>query len=107
MYWHEEFVVTLTNRTESCWATILTLLPLNVLKHSLERIWFLLYLTTTNFWQQEVSELVYVRLRCVDLSTCLACKVFLRLSILDCSCSHHSTIYDHIFVNMALSHVSN
>ena len=107
MDWNEEAIVTLTDCTEGLAAAKISLFTLDVLQHRLERIRFLLDLSTADLWQKEVGKLVDVRLGGVDFATSFACEVLLSLSVFYCCCSHHSAIDDHVLVHMALPHVSN
>ena len=109
---HKPLVVTLPDRWPHAHHPIGTLLLptppfLHVDDHLLERIGFLFDLASANGWQQEPRILVDVRLSSVNLAARLACKVFLRLSILHSLRAHHSSMNDHVLVDVTLAHVSD
>ena len=75
--------------------------------HLLERIWFFFHLPSTDRRQEESWVLIYIWLGCIDLAARFTGKVFLCLSILDCLSAHYCAVDDHVFVDVALTHVSD
>ena len=75
--------------------------------HLLERIRLFLDLTTADGREQEPRVFIYVRLGCVYFATGLAGEVFLRFAILHGLGPHDSAVDDHVFVNVAIPHVSD
>jgi hypothetical protein len=114
VHWREQSTVALTHKCVTLVFLlalfsflVLFLKSLHALYVVLERIRSLLDLAATNWRQDESGELIYVRLSCINLSACFACKVLFCGSVLQCLSTHHCAVDHHVLVDVALSEVAD